>query len=182
MYYGNIIYCDVANGPGVRTAFFVSGCRHHCKGCFNECTWDFKYGEEYTQWVEDTLVKSLASPFMSGITILGGEPMEPENQPEILKLLRRIKKEVPLPFSNVWLYTGCTLESLFKKNSKYYVEGVTDAFFKEKLIDVLVDGPFMLDKKDISLAFRGSSNQRIIDIPKTVDEHKICLIKKYMEK
>ena len=110
------------------------------------------------------------------------EPMEPENQPEVLKLLRRIKKEVPLPFSNVWLYTGCTLESLFKKNSKYYVEGVTDAFFKEKLIDVLVDGPFMLDKKDISLAFRGSSNQRIIDVPKTVNEHKICLIKKYMEK
>ena len=180
MYYGNIIYCDVANGPGVRTSLFVSGCRHHCKNCFNECTWDFKYGKKYTQWVEDTLVKSLTAPFMSGITILGGEPMEPENQPEILKLLRRIKKEIPLPFSNVWLYTGCTLESLFEKNSKYYVEGITDAFFKEKLIDVLVDGPFIEDKKNISLAFRGSSNQRIINIPATVRTHEICLVEKYL--
>lgn len=182
MNYGNIIYCDVANGPGVRTSLFVSGCRHHCKECFNECTWDFNYGKEYDKYIEDKIIKSLDAPFMNGITILGGEPMEPENQPVILNLLRRIKKEISIENSNVWLYTGCILESLFETDSKYYVKGITEAFFKEKLIDVLVDGPFILDKKDISLKFRGSSNQRIINVTKTVNDHKICLVERYMEK
>jgi len=177
MNYGNIIYYDVANGTGIRTTLFVSGCTQHCKGCFNECTWDFNYGQAFTEEVEDRIIRSLTQ-YVDGVTILGGEPMEPSNQIDVLHLLKRIKTETP--DKNVWLYTGIYLEDLFKKNSKYYQKGITEVFFKEKLIDVLVDGPFILEQKDISLNFRGSHNQRIIDVPKTVDEHKICLIENYM--
>ncbi len=161
MYYGQIYFDDVANGPGIRTSFFVSGCTHRCKGCFNEETWDFKYGTEYDKATEDRIVESLKPTYVAGLTILGGEPMEPSNQKEIRPLLERIKAEVPR--ANIWIYTGYTFEELTDKNNKRCHTADTEAILR--MTDVLVDGEFVLDKKDISLNFRGSSNQRIIDVP-----------------
>lgn len=163
MNYATIKPCDVANGPGVRVSLFVSGCTHHCKGCFNAETWDFNYGKPYTQETEDAIIKHLSPNYITGITLLGGEPFEPQNQPELVKLLRRIRRE--MPEKTVWCFTGYTLETdiLTGKLGDWSVT-------KEMLgyIDVLVDGEFVLEQKDITLRFRGSSNQRLIDLRKTL--------------
>ena len=173
MNYGQIYYSDVANGIGCRTAFFVSGCTHHCKGCFNEMTWDFNYGQQYTKEVEDEIVESLKPGYIDGLTILGGEPMEIVNQKEIRPLLERIKKEVPK--ATIWIYSGYTWEELTDTANKRCHGEDTDAILS--MTDVLVDGEFELDKRDLMLRFRGSSNQRVIDVKATLEAGEVVLSK-----
>ena len=169
MNYGAIKKCDIANGVGVRTVLFVSGCTHHCKGCFQPETWNFEYGERYTKETEDEIIESLRPDYVDGITLLGGEPFEPENQRELVKLLRRIKKE--LPQKTVWSFSGFTYEELMG-DSRAVCE-VTNEMLS--MLDVLVDGEFVEAKRNISLRFRGSENQRLIDMNKTRKEGKIVL-------
>ncbi len=169
MNYGAIKKCDIANGVGVRTVLFVSGCTHHCKGCFQPETWNFNYGERYTKETEDEIIESLRPDYVDGITLLGGEPFEPENQRELVKLLRRIKKE--LPQKTVWSFSGFTYEEL-TGDSRAVCE-VTNEMLS--MLDVLVDGEFVEAKRNISLRFRGSENQRLIDMNKTRKEGKIVL-------
>lgn len=169
MNYGAIKKCDIANGVGVRTVLFVSGCTHHCKGCFQPETWNFDYGERYTKETEDEIIESLRPDYVDGITLLGGEPFEPENQRELVKLLRRIKKE--LPQKTVWSFSGFTYEEL-TGDSRAVCE-VTNEMLS--MLDVLVDGEFIEAKRNISLRFRGSENQRLIDMNKTRKEGKIVL-------
>lgn len=169
MNYGAIKKCDIANGVGVRTVLFVSGCTHHCKGCFQPETWNFDYGERYTKETEDEIIESLMPDYVDGITLLGGEPFEPENQRELVKLLRRIKKE--LPQKTVWSFSGFTYEEL-TGDSRAVCE-VTNEMLS--MLDVLVDGEFVEAKRNISLRFRGSENQRLIDMNKTRKEGKIVL-------
>ena len=163
MYYGNIKKRDIADGLGVRVTLFVSGCTHRCKGCFQPETWDFHYGRLYTKDVEEHLLELLRPGFVDGLTLLGGEPMEPSNQRELVGLLRRVRAE--LPEKTVWCYTGYTLERDLLAESRARCE-VTDEMLS--LIDVLVDGEFIAEQKNISLAFRGSENQRVIDLRKTL--------------
>ena len=170
MYYGEIKKCDIANGEGVRTSLFVSGCRRHCPFCFNYQTWDFNFGKEYTQEVEDEIIESLSPSYVKGLSLLGGEPFEPENQLELVKLLRRVKKEYPN--KTVWCYTGNVLERDLLNKSFYTTEVTLEML---SLIDVLVDGEFVQDLKNISLEFRGSSNQRIIDVKKTLASGEVVL-------
>lgn len=162
MHYGNIKDCDIANGLGVRVSLFVSGCTHHCKGCFQPQTWNFKYGDVYTQETEDQIVKMLEPSYINGLSLLGGEPMEPDNQRELVKLCRRVKKLYPE--KNIWCYTGYTYETDLLSPSRARCE-VTDELLS--YIDVLVDGKFVEAKKNIVIAFRGSTNQRLIDMNKT---------------
>lgn len=169
MNYGAIKKCDIANGVGVRTVLFVSGCTHHCKGCFQPETWNFDYGERYTKETEGEIIESLRPDYVDGITLLGGEPFEPENQRELVKLLRRIKKE--LPQKTVWSFSGFTYEEL-TGDSRAVCE-VTNEMLS--MLDVLVDGEFVEAKRNISLRFRGSENQRLIDMNKTRKEGKIVL-------
>ncbi len=147
MYYGAVKKVDVANGPGVRVSLFVSGCRRHCRGCFNQEAWDFTYGRPFTREAEDEVMEALRPNWIQGLSVLGGDPMEPENQKALLPFLKRVRQE--LPDKDIWLYTG------------YLLEDVADSPLL-KYVDVVVDGPFMEDKKDAGLAFRGSRNQRII--------------------
>ena len=147
MNYGRIKKVDIANGPGIRVSLFVSGCRNHCPGCFNPETWDFGYGAAFTRKTETEIMKALRPSWIQGLSILGGEPMEPENQKALLPLLKRIR--VMLPGKDVWLYTGYRYEDMASAELPRWV-------------DVLVDGPYVKAEKDISLAFRGSRNQRII--------------------
>lgn len=147
MNYCGIKKTDIANGPGVRVSLFVSGCRNHCPGCFQPETWDFVYGEPFTKKTEKELIRALRPSWIQGLSILGGDPMEPENQKALLPFLKRLR--LMCPDKDVWLYTG------------YLYEDVKDAEIL-KWVDVIVDGPFVEAKKDISLAFRGSNNQRII--------------------
>ena len=172
MNFGQIYYADVANGPGCRTSFFVSGCRHHCKGCFNPETWNFDYGHVYTDEVENELVESIKESYIDGISILGGEPMEPENQPYIKKLVERVREEVPE--SKTWVYSGYTWEELTDENNKSCHTADTMDILRN--IDVLVDGEFHEDEKDITLLFRGSANQRLIDVQATLEQHEIVLM------
>ena len=158
MNYASIRTCDIANGEGVRVSLFVSGCTHHCKGCFNEAAWDFAYGEPFTKKTENEILAALEPDFIDGLTLLGGEPMEPENQRALMPLLRRFREKFG-DAKTLWIYTGCVLETDLKAASRWRTE-VTDEMLS--LADVLVDGPFLEAKKDISLQFRGSSNQRII--------------------
>ena len=169
MNYGTIKFCDIANGIGIRTVLFVSGCTHHCKGCFQPETWDFAYGRPYTEATERQILDSLAPSYIHGLTLLGGEPMEPDNQRALLPLLRRIKVEYPQ--KTVWCYSGYTYEELTGV-SRARCE-VTDEMLS--LIDVLVDGEFVLERKNISLRFRGSENQRLIDLAKTREQGSIVL-------
>lgn len=162
MHYGSIKKCDIANGIGIRTVLFVSGCTHHCKGCFQPQTWNFRYGAEYTAETEQEIVASLEPSYVDGLTLLGGEPMEPENQRALLPLLRRVRRE--LPQKTIWCYSGYTWEELTGE-SRARCE-VTDEMLS--LLDVLVDGEFVEEKRNISLRFRGSENQRMIDVPKTL--------------
>lgn len=160
MHYSGLIGDDVANGEGVRVSLFVSGCTHHCPGCFNPATWDFQAGEPFTPHTEAFICESLNHDWVAGLTLLGGEPMEPSNQRVLVPFLKRLKKA--LPAKNIWCYTGCVLERDLLAPSRWRTE-VTDEFLS--LIDVLVDGPFVEALKDVSLKFRGSSNQRIIHHP-----------------
>lgn len=158
MNYSAVKYCDIANGTGVRTVLFVSGCRNHCKGCFQPETWDFAHGEAFTRETEDAILESLKPAYIAGLTLLGGDPFEPENQKCLLPFLRRLKKECP--GKNIWAYTGYLLEPDLAPGGKC-ATGDT----KEMLsyIDVLVDGPFVEEEYSIQLKFKGSANQRVID-------------------
>ena len=162
MNYASIRKCDIANGEGIRVSLFVSGCTHRCKGCFNPEQWDFEFGEPFTAATENEILTALDNDFIDGLTILGGEPMEPANQRALVPFLRRLRARFGTG-KNVWVYTGCVLESELKSETRWRTE-VTDEFLS--MIDVLVDGPFLEAKKDISLQFRGSSNHRIIKNPK----------------
>ena len=159
MYYGNIKKYDIADGPGVRVTLFVSGCRHHCKGCFNSETWDFQYGQPYTEDTEGELLEALKPGYIAGLTLLGGEPFEPENQVELVKLLKKVRETYPE--KNIWSYTGYVYDKDLVPGGRVYTD-VTDEMLS--YIDVLVDGPFVEELKDITLQFRGSSNQRIIEL------------------
>ena len=177
MNYAQVFICDIANGPGCRTSLFVSGCTHHCKDCFNEMAWDFNYGKEFDQHVQDTLIEESTSSYIDGFTFLGGEPMEIVNQKVLRPFIERIKKE--LPDKNIWIYSGYTYEELSDPNNKRCHGEDTDAILA--MTDVLVDGEFDWKKKDITLRFRGSSNQRVIDIPRTREQGRVVL-SKYGEK
>ncbi len=171
MNYGTIKMTDIANGWGVRVSLFVSGCTHHCKGCFQPETWDFQYGQAYTKTTEQQILNALNHDYIKGFTLLGGEPFEPENQRTLVKLLHRIKERFPQ--KDIWCYTGYTYETDLLEDSRARCE-VTDEMLS--LIDVLVDGKFDEDKKNLSLRFRGSENQRLIDLPKTKQQNKIILV------
>ena len=157
MNYADIRPIDVANGPGVRVSLFVSGCTHHCEGCFNPETWDFHYGKPFGPEQEEEILSALSRPYIHGLSLLGGEPMEPENQPAVLRLVRRVRER--FPDKDIWCYSGYLFESLRDSQVGEYSQELL------KELDVLVDGPFVLEKKDLSLRFRGSSNQRLIDVP-----------------
>ena len=159
MYYGSIKPCDIANGTGVRVTLFVSGCTHRCKGCFQPQTWDFRYGQPFTAETEEALLEALNRPYISGLTLLGGEPFEPDNQRALLPFLHRLRQQ--LPDKTVWAFSGYTWEELTGQ-SRARCEA-TGALLS--LVDVLVDGEFVEALRDISLRFRGSSNQRLLDVP-----------------
>lgn len=170
MNYGEIKKTDIANGPGVRVSLFVSGCTHHCRGCFNPETWDFHYGQEFTEETGEQLLTQLKPAFIEGLTLLGGEPMEPSNQRVLLPFLKKVRKRHPQ--KTIWCYTGYLLDKQLWEESAARCE-VTDEILS--LIDVLVDGEFVEEEKDISLTFRGSRNQRIIDVPESLRQGKVCL-------
>lgn len=163
MNYAEIKPVDIANGEGVRVSLFVSGCTHHCKNCFNAVAWDFSYGKPFTKQTQDDLIAALSPDYIAGLSLLGGEPMEPENQRALLPFVKRVKTQ--LPHKNIWCYTGNTYaDGKFKEESKNCE--VTSELLS--YIDVLVDGKFVEELKDIRLKFRGSSNQRVIDLKKTL--------------
>ena len=164
MNYANIKYFDIADGEGVRTSLFVSGCRRGCKNCFNSVAWDFAAGEPFDRAVEDKIIESLDHPFIDGLTILGGEPMEPENQAGLVEFVERVRAAYPVGSGKtIWCFTGDVLEELMP-GGRHHTE-VTDRILA--CLDMLVDGPFVQDLYDISLRFRGSSNQRVIDMNAT---------------
>ncbi len=164
MFYGEIKNFDIANGEGVRVSLFVSGCTHHCKGCFQPETWSFDYGKPYTAETENSIIEMLKFDYIDGLSLLGGEPFEPDNQRELVKLLSRFKKECPE--KSVWCYTGYLFDEELLKESRARCE-VTDEMLS--MIDVLVDGEFREELKDITLSFKGSSNQRIIDVKASLE-------------
>lgn len=170
MYYANIKNCDIANGPGVRVSLFVSGCTLHCKDCFNYEVWDFHYGKPFTREAIDQILLYLAPKHIKGLTVLGGEPFEPQNQPGVLELLRQVKEKYPE--KSIWVFSGYTLDGhiLAKKLGDW---DVTRELLR--YLDVLVDGPFIAEQKDLSLRFRGSRNQRLIDMKRTLAENRIVL-------
>lgn len=174
MNYGEIKYCDIANGTGVRTSVFVSGCRNHCEDCFNSATWSFEYGKPFTEEVENEVIASLKLPYICGLTVLGGEPFEVENQSAVLELMKRVRKECPS--KSIWVYSGFTYEELLSGS-----RAATDTA-KEilKTADILVDGRYDKKLRNISLKFRGSENQRIIDLKATASDGKVVLAEKYM--
>lgn len=165
MHYGNIKEFDVADGEGVRVTLFVSGCTNHCEGCFQPATWNFDFGEPYTEETERRLLELLDRPFIDGLTLLGGEPFEPENQAVLVKLLRKVKER--LPEKTVWSYTGFVYERDLLPGQRKHTD-VTDEMLS--YIDVLVDGPFVLAKRNLALTFRGSENQRVLDLKKTLEQ------------
>jgi anaerobic ribonucleoside-triphosphate reductase activating protein len=167
MYYGEIKKCDIADGIGVRVSLFVSGCRHHCEGCFNAMTWDFDYGKPFTEETENELLEMLSPDYIDGLTLLGGEPMEPDNQRVLVPFMRRVREK--FSEKSIWCYTGCVLEDELLSYSPWRCE-CTDEMLS--MIDVLVDGRFVLARRNISLAFRGSDNQRIIDLKNTLAQGK----------
>lgn len=170
MNYGEIKKCDIANGEGVRVTLFVSGCTHHCKGCFNAETWDFNFGKPFSGEVEDEIIEALRPGYIVGLTLLGGEPMEPVNQAALLPFLERVKKECP--DKNIWCYTGYTFDKDLTEGGKAFCEATAPML---SMIDVLVDGEFVEELKDIRLSFRGSSNQRIIDVKKSLAANETVL-------
>ena len=170
MNYATIKNCDIANGPGVRVSLFVSGCTHHCKGCFNEVAWDFDYGQPFTQETIDQILEMIKPNYIKGITLLGGEPFEPQNQTALVDLLRQVKAQYPE--KSIWAFSGY----LFDKDilpGKLGDPEITKEFVR--YLDVLVDGRFVLEKKNLSLRFRGSSNQRIIHVPSSLEKGEVVL-------
>ena len=164
MYYGELKKVDVANGPGTRVSLFVSGCRRHCKDCFNADTWDFCFGQPYTQETEDEIIEALAPSYIHGLTVLGGEPFEPENQETVLRLIKRARETYPR--KTVWCFTGNTLETdLLAEDGSAHC-ACTEELLQN--IDVLVDGAFIAELRNLMLRFRGSENQRLIDMKKTL--------------
>ena len=157
MNYATIKNCDIANGPGVRASLYVSGCTHRCPGCFNEVAWDFDYGEPFTQETVDYILGLLKPDYIQGLTLLGGEPFDPRNQGAVVELLRQVKKTYP--DKSIWAFSGY----LFEKDILSGRLGDTGEYLS--YLDVLVDGPFVESKKNLSLRFRGSENQRLIDVP-----------------
>ena len=169
MNYATIKNNDIANGPGVRVSLFVSGCTHRCPGCFNEVAWDFGYGEPFTGETVESILALLRPDYIRGLTLLGGEPFEPQNQEPILQLLRRIKAE--LPKKSIWAFSGFLFEQLLSGRVGDWE--ITREFLSD--LDVLVDGPFVEAKKNLSLRFRGSENQRIIDVPASLAAGEVVL-------
>ena len=167
MNYATIKNCDIANGPGVRVSLFVSGCTHRCPGCFNEIAWDFDYGTPFTEETVESIVNMLRPAHIRGLTLLGGEPFEPQNQSAIVALLRRVKQE--LPEKSIWAFSGY----LFDKDILSGRLGDTSEYLS--YLDVLVDGPFLESKKNLSLRFRGSENQRLIDVKKSLAAGEVIL-------
>ncbi len=168
MNYGEIKNYDISNGEGIRVSLFVSGCTHHCKNCFNPETWNFDYGTPFTRIVEDSIIEMLKPDYIDGFSLLGGEPFEPENQRVLLPFLKRIKNE--LPNKTIWCYSGYMFDKELLQDSRARCE-CTDEMLG--LIDVLVDGEFVQDLYDISLSFRGSSNQRIINVQRSLEKGEI---------
>ena len=162
MHFGEIKNCDIANGEGVRVTLFVSGCTNHCEHCFQPETWDFGYGQPFTAETEQELLALLAPEHINGLTLLGGEPFEPDNQRTLLPFLRRVRQQYPQ--KTIWAFSGFTWEELHTPGSHPHCEATEPML---ELIDVLVDGRYVEAKKDISLRFRGSSNQRLIDVPRS---------------
>lgn len=175
MNYAAIKNFDIANGIGVRVSLFVSGCTHHCKECFNPETWNFGYGEPFTKETQYMLLEYLAPEYINGLSLLGGEPFEPDNQRALLPFLKSVKAAYPK--KDIWCYTGYTFDTDLAEGGRAYCE-VTDEMIS--LLNIIVDGEFILEKKDISLRFRGSSNQRIIDVKKSLEENRVVL-SAYME-
>ena len=167
MNYATIKNCDIANGPGVRVSLFVSGCTHRCPGCFNEVAWDFDYGTPFTEETVESILAMLRPAHIRGLTLLGGEPFEPQNQEAIVGLLRRVKQE--LPDKSIWAFSGY----LFDKDILSGRLGDTSEYLS--YLDVLVDGPFVEAKKNLSLRFRGSENQRLIDVKQSLAAGEVIL-------
>ena len=174
MYYADIKKADIANGEGIRESIFVSGCNHKCKNCFNQEAWDFNFGKEFTEKEIDKIVEELDSPYIAGLSILGGEPLEHCNQKGLLPLARKVKEKYPE--KNIWCYTGFTFDKdVMGKMYKNFEETPELLSY----IDVIVDGKFEEEKKDLSLKFRGSSNQRIIDVKKSLKDNEVILYKNF---
>lgn len=176
MNYANIKKLDVANGTGIRTTLFVSGCTHFCKNCFNEEAWSFNYGNEYTKEVEDEVIKALGNPVVRGLTLLGGEPMHPKNQKEVSKLIKRAKEEYPE--KDIWVFTGFNFEKDILSKMYKFIPETRDIIDN---IDVMVDGKYMDEIRNIKQYFRGSENQRIIDVKKSLEKNKVVLLEKFIE-
>ena len=165
MNYATIKNCDIANGPGVRVSLFVSGCTHRCPGCFNEVAWDFGYGQPFTKETEDSILRMLAPDYVQGITLLGGEPFEPQNQAVLVPFLRRIKAQYP--HKSIWAFSGYLFENML--SGRVGDREVCMEFLS--YLDVLVDGPFIEAKKNLMLRFRGSENQRLLDVPASLKQN-----------
>ena len=170
MNYAAIKNCDIANGPGVRVSLFVSGCTHRCPGCFNEVAWDFDYGDPFTEKTVESILTMLRPDYIRGLTLLGGEPFDPRNQEPVVQLLRRIKQE--LPKKTIWAFSGYLFDRDILSGS-LGDPAVTREYLS--YLDVLVDGPFVQAKKDLTLRFRGSSNQRLIDVPASLKSGTVVL-------
>lgn len=164
MNYAALKKTDIANGPGVRVSLFVSGCRRHCKNCFNSETWDFNYGSKFTKETMSEILNALEQEYIEGFSLLGGEPFEPENRSEVFNILNTVRNK--LPFKTIWCYSGFTVEELLESGAKPILE----------LIDVLVDGAFEDDKKNLTLKFRGSENQRLINVKETIAAGKAVIL------
>ena len=167
MNYATIKNCDIANGPGVRVSLFVSGCTHRCPGCFNEEAWDFDFGQPFTQETIDEIIAMLSPAYVKGLTLLGGEPFDPRNQRAVVELLRQVKAK--LPEKSIWAFSGY----LYEKDILSGRLGDTSEYLS--YLDVLVDGPFVMAKKNLSLRFRGSENQRLINIPASLAAGEVIL-------
>ncbi len=175
MNYATIKKTDVANGLGIRVSLFVSGCTHYCKGCFNQEAWDFHYGHPYTEEVEAEILEALEPEYIRGISVLGGEPMEPQNRFTVLELLKKVKEIYPT--KDIWCYTGYDYE---KDLLRWIQEGCTEVAELLEIIDILVDGEFIEERKNIRLRFRGSENQRIIDVKASLQQKKTVLAEEFL--
>ena len=172
MNYATIKWTDIANGEGVRISLFVSGCTHRCKNCFNSVAWDFSYGELFDENVQERIIEGLKSDYVAGLSLLGGEPLEPQNQEALYPFIKRVREK--FPNKTIWCYTGFVLD----ERTGSLTNATKNTLYTQRLIslfDVLVDGPFVEELKDIRLKFRGSSNQRVIDVKKTLASNQVVL-------